>query len=1132
MASLGELVARMSLDIGQFTGALSKAEAAAADATRKITKSINNVERSLAGMIAGVAGAHAVLEQFNKAVERGANLKEMSNAFGIGVEQLDKLSLAMQLAGTDAGTLEKQMKSLSTQIVEASNPASKAAKVFEAMGVELKDANGHMKSMDQIYIDAIRQLKAIEDPALRAAAANELFGKFSVAALKAAEELDASLAQAQKQTDAYGASSEETAAMSKQFGDSLLLIADGVQRMMLPVIKALLPVFEDFRKAMEEGAKGGVDLAAKIGGALATAFRTFGAGAISVVGILKEIGLAIGGTAAAIAVLFETRSFAAAGKVLDEMDKDMERNREATRQSAAAMLGYAGATDDAVVATERHAVSQDKLRNQLNGTRDAAKKASDELAKLAAKAAIKAIEDLANEYWNAIKAAGKFADDTRKSTADILDQANAVGKGRDALIDLQVITKKLAIDAMPALTEASKDALKALVDQEAAARKLFNANVALAEEKELRDALSDEVAVLGLLGVARDKALAQLRLQRVLTSDASDAEKEHAGNMAKLGIAMTDAHEATRLYSEGVKQWEDTLRTADDYGRTFFEAMGDGMKGVSDWAKKVGEDLKKWVLDTLYEMAKKWFINVVMNMSASGTVSGSGGGGMMGLGGGSGDMMSMISNIGGAAGYGAMGTAASAGLFSSLGGAGASQAAILAAQTAEFGAAGTGMTLSALGGAGSAAAGMGSIMTAMAPLMAAAPYIAAAVAVAMIVYQIVKSKEGGPKSGGFAQTGDDVTQRYFTPSNADAGLKKIVDTQQQGYDSLVKAMGGTSKASFAIGYDTDPMGKANNRVSSGVFVDGREVYGVHDRTVMDAKGTGSRDEKDLQNAINTEMKRSLLAALQNSELPAQLSRLLNSMTASGASDADIDNMLKMAQTVMAMNEALDTLADPMTAATDALKAAGMTALDAWEAQRDALYDLANEAPNTADGLNAVTAATGAFAQSTVNLLVGIENAKRALDDMFSSTRETIVTAGMSDQELYTREQKKADDLFKQLQTASDPGEIERIAKEINESINKAFGLLSPEEQVASRQKFLDGLDLVTKTTTERMDAASATVATQAQTDREFMSTKLDQILAGIEAAGNNFKSGVDALDDGIDVNIHVFDDRLTTEVTG
>lgn len=1117
MASLGELVAKMSLDIGQFTGALNKVEQQTAKTMDSIKKEFNSVKGEVLGFIAGIVSVHTAMEQFNKAVENSEALLELSHAFGITVEAADELSLAMKLAGTDMGTLEKQMKQLSSQIIDAQNPASKAAHVFKDMGIAIKDASGQMLPMDEIYKNAIRQLGAIEDPALRAKAATELFAKGSVAALKAVEELDESLALAHKQLDTYGVTSKEVAKGSKDFKDQMTLTQDMISRLFLPVVKAILPVFEDFRRAMGENTKGSVSFAEILGKTLAFAFRVVGSAAIVLVGIFKELWL----TGEIVGKIL-TLHWGEAADLIKALTPKMDENRAATKKALEAMWGYGEAVESTHEPVAAAAVNAKDLKDQLNGAADAAKKAAEAAARLAAKQREETIK-LGLEVEKMAKAGeGGSSTGLEESFAKINEYlAKFPGNAETAGKALQYVLDKTG-DGAKYMKQYRDELNKADDDLE----KYRNELVKTWEDmKKSNENLDDEIKLIGLVGVERDLEISRMRRRHELAV-IEEADK-------RMGAADSVHADNVRTTEEFYNQEEALIRAkhaALDYHDALIE-LGNTMKGALSSAidtilnkgakgfRDLWDSFKAWAFKAIAEVAAYKITVGVLGSAAAGPASAQtnmlsqmvSGAGSSALGNaitgtGSGILAGGIMNVGSAAAY--MGA-----------GAGATQAGLLAAQTAAFGAEGTVMTTAALGGS--------SLMTTLAPIMMAAPYIAIAAAIAYVVYDMVVQKKGGPKSGGFASNETGVA-RYYTPNDADRSMQKLVDTQSKGFDEIIKSLGGTGSAHFAYGFDVDPKGTAQSRVTAGAFVGGKQVYSALN---VDA----GRDDASLQAALNTEAKRSLLAALQASDLPVQVAKVLDSVLATTATTADIDAIMATATNAKAMLDVLAKMADPMKGATDALDAANQTALEAWTKQRDALYDLANAAPNTAEGLAAVTQGTQAFYVSTVQLLAGIKQAKQQMDDMFSGTRETIEKAALTPDQQYAREQQRAKDLFTQLGKATDPAEIARIAGQINASINNAFGMLTPEEQKAKATEFLAGLDKVQKLADERMDKSMKAVEEQTKTDRAFLTDKLNKIVEGIAAAGADFKKGADDLT-GNGVNVHVAisveDDRLSTEVSG
>ena len=1151
MASLGELVARMSLDIGQYVGALGKAEQETADAVRKMQKSFDALKGAVEGIAVGFLSMNAAAELFSQTVQRGANLSEMSGAFGIAADKLDTLSLAMELAGTDAATFEKQMKTLANQVTLASNPASESAAVFKAMGVEIKDASGNMLGMDEIYQNAIKQLGAIEDPALRASAAIKLFGKGADDALKAAAEYDQVMEEATKQTEAFGGSTDETAAMSKQFKQDMLLGADALQRLMLPVVKALLPVFESLRQAFAASSKDGVNLAADLGQGLAVALRVVGAAAIGVVAGFKAVGLWIGALAAAYAALMHG-DIKGIGAIFSGVTQDIGATTSAAYDSAKAMLGLGDAHTEVAAAVQRNATNNGALQAALNKTKEsqAAARAENEayLAAMGAMEVAFAKASDASESWDAAnleqvktlalieKAEGTAKQFTDEHATSLMREASAVdqltqrnkqldAERKQALADGQKIedARKAGVEILERATASEKAYEAALTDQTDASTRALNVlgltatQMAIAAANEQIDiGLRKQLAQLDKdEQEARDKNVDGINDERIKAIEADKARAQSAADTAK---AITDANlqaqdtftygwqKAFQSFADGLsaaKLAEDAFNSLSSSLETLFTNIMNGSK--SAWAT-----FKQSAISAIESVVSKIAVSGLLNMAGVAT----GGGGML---------------------TGLLGAGASAALTSGAGqvagdaflpaalGVGGSAATGLGALGTSFTALGTVATdgVAALGGFSAA-------LTATLPALGAIGIAGLAIYAA---YQAFSKPGGGPKSGGSASTTGgpwsnfDVAggTRGYTPSDADSALQSVVNANTQSYNSLVAALGGKGSAQFNLAYDTDPQGTAGTRIKAGATVNGQMVYGDVNRQF------GSDSGDALTADLSLEAQRTLLAALQASDLPDDIANLLNSVTASNATADQISQILAAAQAVGAMNTALATLGDPLTAATKALATAGETSLETYDDQRTALYNLANTAPDTVDGLNSVTTATEAFAQSTVTLLAGILNAKKALDDMFSATRQTIQQAGMTDAQKYAYEQQQAATLFAQLQTATDPDQIKTLSTEINDAINTAFGLLTPDQQTAAQADFLAGLDKVQTLTDQKLTDAANTIATQAKSDQQFMSDQLDKILKGISDAGDTFSNAADKLNP---LNVNVTVNTTTQEVNG
>jgi hypothetical protein len=178
-------------------------------------------------------------------------------------------------------------------------------------------------------------------------------------------------------------------------------------------------------------------------------------------------------------------------------------------------------------------------------------------------------------------------------------------------------------------------------------------------------------------------------------------------------------------------------------------------------------------------------------------------------------------------------------------------------------------------------------------------------AIGALIGSFIKSG-GGPKGGGFATsgetpgiTGTDDTGRWFTPNSKDADVAKIVDATATGYAKVLKSLGGTGSATFALGFDTDPEGTAPNRTHAGVFMNGQQIYDSQQSDL-------GKDPAALQAALEVESKRALLAALQASKLPDYIAEILNDLDPKKMSVGDIDKIL---ETVTALKIAVDVFGE-------------------------------------------------------------------------------------------------------------------------------------------------------------------------------------------------------------------------------
>jgi hypothetical protein len=339
-------------------------------------------------------------------------------------------------------------------------------------------------------------------------------------------------------------------------------------------------------------------------------------------------------------------------------------------------------------------------------------------------------------------------------------------------------------------------------------------------------------------------------------------------------------------------------------------AIGDAEKGLANFFddlitngsaafKNLWDNFKKWAFQVMAQVAAHKIIVSLIGDNTGLTSQLSGAAGLLGGGGGLGNIFGLVKN-----GIGLFGDSAGTSLAALFG-----PEFVTGAESISAG-------FAAAGAGAEAAVGFGTEMVAAAGLMegvgatlaAAIPVVGWIAGAALLAWQIFGNKGGAPKAGGFASTGDisgirdtDNNGRYFTPNQSDPQLTKTLEGVNKAYIEASKALGLTvGKIGFALGFDTDPGGTAPNRTHSAVFKDGQQIYN-------NAQGDLGRDEKTLQDAMTLEVKRILFAAIQSSlgDAPNYMKALFQGIDATTATSDQIDTILAEAQ---ALKLAVDTVA--------------------------------------------------------------------------------------------------------------------------------------------------------------------------------------------------------------------------------
>jgi len=182
---LGELFYKISADISGLTASLNQAKSQTADTAKNIDGSTKNIVSSflnmkvpttaIVGALATVSGA--ILGTVKSALNLGDEMDRLGKKTGLPAQTLLQLQFAAEQSGTSLEAVATGFKFLSINAVDATTKTGNAGKVFESLGVSVKDSNGKLKDSKQLFIEVADKIAGIESPAIRTKLAVELFGK-------------------------------------------------------------------------------------------------------------------------------------------------------------------------------------------------------------------------------------------------------------------------------------------------------------------------------------------------------------------------------------------------------------------------------------------------------------------------------------------------------------------------------------------------------------------------------------------------------------------------------------------------------------------------------------------------------------------------------------------------------------------------------------------------------------------------------------------------------------------------------------------------------------------------------------------------------------------------------------------
>lgn len=171
MASLGKAVIEFSADTAKFIGDIGRMGVL-------FEKNMTKIE-SIAKVAAGAATVTgvALTALAKSAIDDMDAMGKLSQRIGVSTEALSGLKFAADLSDVSMESLSQAMKKLSVNMFDTQAGTGEAKDAFRALGVQVTQADGTLKSADAVLREVATRFASMEDGAGKTALAVKLFGK-------------------------------------------------------------------------------------------------------------------------------------------------------------------------------------------------------------------------------------------------------------------------------------------------------------------------------------------------------------------------------------------------------------------------------------------------------------------------------------------------------------------------------------------------------------------------------------------------------------------------------------------------------------------------------------------------------------------------------------------------------------------------------------------------------------------------------------------------------------------------------------------------------------------------------------------------------------------------------------------
>lgn len=306
--SIGRLIVEFEARTAKFETDTGRAAKIMEKRAKEIDAQVRKIATA-AGAIAGaaIAGLGVLIK---RSIDAADSMSKLSQSTGVAIGSLSQLDFAAKLSGVDdlGGALTK----LNRSIGEAAQGTKAQADAFAALGISVKEADGSLKSTEQVFNEVADAFSGLEDGAAKTTVAMDLFGRSGADLIPLLNAGTKGIGDLRKEADELGLTLDErTGKASEEFNDNLSRLASVASGLGNRLAGQLAPELARITGLLVDTAKG-TDAVGSGAQVLSTIFKSLTFAAITVGNAFQIVGGALGSLAAGFSLLISGEFKAAA----------------------------------------------------------------------------------------------------------------------------------------------------------------------------------------------------------------------------------------------------------------------------------------------------------------------------------------------------------------------------------------------------------------------------------------------------------------------------------------------------------------------------------------------------------------------------------------------------------------------------------------------------------------------------------------------------------------------------------------------------------------------------------------------------------------------------------------------------